>query len=193
MNNQTLLDAVRCKKRLEELEKEYIRVVLTQFSGNKKEAAKLLGISRALLLRKIKKYNWSEFSGHVGVGILIKANLVSLEQMESGTQIKSGLTRGIRTVTKYELEKIKLGQIIRDARRSKKISQLALAFELGYKGQAYVSQIETGEKIPSPLVAKKLSTILELDQKTIMDQLFSIKRESMLNQIERTDSFSKII
>ena len=44
-------------KTLEEIEKEYINIVLQAQHGNKSHTAKILGIDRKTLLSKIKKYN----------------------------------------------------------------------------------------------------------------------------------------
>lgn len=44
-------------KRLEEIEKEYIKFVLEAQGGNKSRTAKILGIDRKTLLAKIKKYH----------------------------------------------------------------------------------------------------------------------------------------
>jgi DNA-binding NtrC family response regulator len=44
-------------KNLDEIEKEYIKVVLQTQHGNKSKTAKILGIDRKTLLAKIKKYN----------------------------------------------------------------------------------------------------------------------------------------
>jgi len=44
-------------KNLDEIEKEYIKVVLQAQHGNKSKTAKILGIDRKTLLAKIKKYN----------------------------------------------------------------------------------------------------------------------------------------
>ena len=42
---------------LEELEKKQIQLALEQANGNKTRAAKLLGINRATLFRKLKRFN----------------------------------------------------------------------------------------------------------------------------------------
>ena len=42
---------------LEDMEKEYIRVVIQEQNGNKSKSAEILGIDRKTLLAKIKKYN----------------------------------------------------------------------------------------------------------------------------------------
>lgn len=47
-------------KSLEEIEKEYIKLVLQAQGGNKSRTAKILGIDRKTLLAKIKKYNLGE-------------------------------------------------------------------------------------------------------------------------------------
>ena len=44
---------------LEEMEEEVIRNVLVQTDGNRKEAAKVLGIGERTLYRKLKKYQLS--------------------------------------------------------------------------------------------------------------------------------------
>ncbi len=44
---------------LEELEKRHILSVLKRTNNNKQKAAKLLGLSRQALYRKLKKYNLS--------------------------------------------------------------------------------------------------------------------------------------
>ncbi|HDG96681.1 MAG TPA: sigma-54-dependent Fis family transcriptional regulator, partial [Desulfobacterales bacterium] len=45
---------------LEEYEREYISWVLTKTKGNKTKAAKILGIDRVSLWRKLKKYKLEE-------------------------------------------------------------------------------------------------------------------------------------
>ena len=45
---------------LEEMEKRYIKMVLKKCKGNKKEASKILGISRTTLHEKLKKWNIKE-------------------------------------------------------------------------------------------------------------------------------------
>lgn len=43
--------------RLTEIEKQHIVTVLTSVNGHKTEAAKVLGIGRATLYRKMQQYN----------------------------------------------------------------------------------------------------------------------------------------
>jgi transcriptional regulator with PAS, ATPase and Fis domain len=46
---------------LEEQEKRYIEWVLQKTEGNKTHAAKIMGIDRVSLWRKLKRYGWEEF------------------------------------------------------------------------------------------------------------------------------------
>jgi two-component system response regulator AtoC len=50
------LDATKTFKTLAEMEKKYILEVLEATGGNKSKTAKLLGISRAALWRKLKQF-----------------------------------------------------------------------------------------------------------------------------------------
>jgi transcriptional regulator with PAS, ATPase and Fis domain len=48
---------------LEENEKRYIAWVLKQAGGNRTQAARILGIDRASLWRKVKKFNLEDTPG----------------------------------------------------------------------------------------------------------------------------------
>jgi DNA-binding NtrC family response regulator len=54
---------VNTKKSLEENEREYILAVLAKVKGNKTQAAKIIGIDRVSLWRKLKRYESSGFDG----------------------------------------------------------------------------------------------------------------------------------
>ena len=47
----------RVGMRIEDVEREVIAMILDCYNGNKSRAAKILGVSRAALYNKIKKYN----------------------------------------------------------------------------------------------------------------------------------------
>jgi len=56
--NSELFDSTD-EKSLEDVEKNYINRVLRKLEWNKSKASKVLGISRATLRAKIKRYNLS--------------------------------------------------------------------------------------------------------------------------------------
>lgn len=61
----------------------------------------------------------------------------------------------------------KLGIMIREARQAKDMTQLDLAYELGYESMQFVSLMERNlSKIPRPIL-KKLIKILDLNRAEI--------------------------
>ena len=58
---QPLIQPVNTKKSLEENEREYILAVLRSAKGNKTKAAKIIGIDRVSLWRKLKRYESNGF------------------------------------------------------------------------------------------------------------------------------------
>ncbi len=49
-----------------DLEKEYIKTSLEYCRGNKQKTAKLLGVSRATVVGKIKQFEWAQYIGDCG-------------------------------------------------------------------------------------------------------------------------------
>ena len=55
-NSDTFRFSISTPKTMDELEKEYIRFILSKTSANKAEAAKLLGLKRTTLIMRMKKF-----------------------------------------------------------------------------------------------------------------------------------------
>ncbi len=60
--SQPLVQPVNTRKSLEENEREYILAVLRSVDGNKTQAAKIIGIDRVSLWRKLKRYESNGFA-----------------------------------------------------------------------------------------------------------------------------------
>lgn len=66
------------------------------------------------------------------------------------------------------------GEMLRIARRARKLSQAALAKAVGISA-VHVSQIETGQRIPSDRIAKDLATILGLQWQEVLRCVYRLR------------------
>lgn len=69
-----------------------------------------------------------------------------------------------------------LGRLFRDARRAKKLSQAALG-RAANVSPVFVSQIETGQRIPSDRVARKLATALGLPWQEVLRAVYMLRSD----------------
>ena len=68
----------------------------------------------------------------------------------------------------------RFGEMLRATRRARGLSQAALAKAAGIS-PVFVSQIETGQRIPSDRVAKDISTALDLPWREILRGVWSLR------------------
>lgn len=81
--------------------------------------------------------------------------------------------------------KNELGQLIRDARTKKGLTQLQLGIELGYKSMQFVSLFERGlSKVPFKVIGK-LVLILGINEKSISKALTTEFQAELADQIEK--------
>ncbi len=66
------------------------------------------------------------------------------------------------------------GEMLRIARRARKLSQAALAKAVGIS-PVHVSQIETGQRIPSDRIAKDIATVLGLQWQEVLRSVYRLR------------------
>ncbi len=71
-------------------------------------------------------------------------------------------------------ERKSFGELLRNARRASGLSQAALAKTVGIS-PVFVSQIETGQRIPSDRIAKDLAIRLRLDWQEVLRVVYRLR------------------
>lgn len=93
-----------------------------------------------------------------------------------------------------EQDRKSFGEMLKNARRVRGLSQAALAKVVNIS-PVFVSQIETGQRIPSDRVAKDIATILGLQWREVLRDVYRLRSPEAdeLFPVGEGDQFSKIV
>ncbi len=84
----------------------------------------------------------------------------------------------------------KFKEIIREARISKNISVADLSRQMGYFSTGMINEMEGRGRIPSSRSISKLSKILSLDFKELIDIALIEKKEKVMKNLDRWYNFA---
>jgi transposase len=144
---------------LNHIERCYLQAAIRQSGYDKKKAAHVLGVSHSSLYNKLQKLNF---------------NLQDLRGSETSSSSSNAQKR--------------LGQMIREARKKKKLGLKEFSYDAGFKTSSFISRVEHGTKLIPMHRVSQIAQLLDLSCEKLAQAILEARKERSQERVNRGHS-----